>query len=313
VAALSEKSKLDKLLSTFISPVVTKAKEQDGYINTSYNQCETRTTRLSSSNPNLQNIPSRSLDGKRIRECFTAPKGYSLVIGDLSSIEVRILAVLLEDFVGDSRVADAIRRGDDIHAINQAAWGMESRSPTKNGFFALVYGAWLNRFALTIDKPVSEARKFFDLIRKDYSVLFDKLMPKVWKVAAKKRGYYVYTEAGRKSRYGFVYSLLGHRYHYEDITSDDHSLVSAAKRESFNAVIQGTGAGLFKLLTLRGLRGAPVDIFPCAVVHDELICLVRDEDAEVGAAHLTKVFSEYMLSNVPIQAVFNVVDNWSLK
>jgi len=312
IAVLSERSKLNKLIGTFIKPVLIKAKDQDGYINTSYNQCTTKTTRLSSSNPNLQNIPTRTPDGKRIRRCFTAPTGYSLVIGDLSSIEVRILAVLL-DFVGDSRVSDSIRAGDDIHAINQAAWGMDSRSPTKNGFFALVYGAWLNRFALTIDKPVPVAKKFFNIIREDYKVLFETLMPKVWKWARKKRGYYVYTESGRKSRYGFVYGLLGHRYHYENITSLDAGLLSAAKRECFNAVIQGTGAGLFKLLTLRGLGTSRVDIFPCAVVHDELICLIKDEDAIEGAAHLTKVFSEYVLSGVPIAATFNIVDNWSLK
>ena len=310
---LVEHAKLTKLLNTFVTAIVEGA-DDGGHIHGRYNQCETKTGRLSSSSPNMQNLPARgSDDAKRVRKCFKAPVGYSLVIGDLSGIEVRILAAILEHWMADSRIADDVRNGVDTHERNRVAWGMESRSPTKNGFFALVYGAWLGRYALTIGKSTKEAKPYFERIRKDYQVIFDGMMPKVWGWGRKKRKYEVYTDEGFKSNVGFVYSLMGSRFHYPGLVSRDQGILSSAKRESFNASIQGTGAGLFKLLTLMGLSNAPVEIFPGAVVHDELLCYIKDEDAEVGAKHLTDVFSSYVLMGVPIQAEFKVCKTWSDK
>jgi DNA polymerase I-like protein with 3'-5' exonuclease and polymerase domains len=237
----------------------------------------------------------------------------ALIIGDLSGIEVRVLAALLKRWESDYRIADDIVNGVDTHQRNMDNWGMESRSPTKNGFFALIYGALLKRFAITIGKTVNEAKPFYEKIREDYAVIFDKLMPKVWRWARKKRDYKVYDEKRFLVCQGFVYSMMGNRFHYTDITSRDDYERTSAEREVFNAIIQGTAAGLFKLLTIAGLEKPPVAIFPGAVVHDELICYAYEEDATTACEWLTSIFSTFKLCGVPIKADFHIVNNWSEK
>jgi DNA polymerase-1 len=289
----------NKLINTFVLGI-EEGMDSKGFCHGSFNQMTTKTTRMSSSSPNLQNLPARTALGAKIRECVVAPPGYSLVVGDLDQIELRVLAYYLEKVMGDSAMAKAARQGIDAHTANAKLWGV-SRKQAKGGIFAVNYGASAKRLAITLKTSEQDAKALIENINTG-SPSIAALKQLVWK-ACKKRG-------------GYIYLLFGHRVFYPDITSYDGCLRSAAERQTFNCLIQGSAGAIHKELMLRGmpyLRSLG-GMYACTV-HDEVLLYVPTENCE----KLVKFFNEVYHNKdilchdkgyVPVTAEFKEGSNW---
>lgn len=288
-----------KLRDTFVNGILSRT-DSGNVVRGSYNQCITRTTRLSSSNPNLQNLPARSKLGKKVRECVIAPPGYTLIVADLDQIEIRVLAYYLEVVMGESRMADGIRAGIDPHTSNAASWKVE-RPSAKTGIFGKLYGAQAEKMSKTLGCTVAEAQAIIDSIDRNMPAI-QGLMERVW-------------SAGRK-RNGDIYTLFGQRLRYPKLNSKSKWERARAQRQCFNSLIQGTAAAIQKELTLRILPiikkyGGKVSF----AVHDETGCYVPKQHTEQVLKELNAVFScNDILKRsdvvVPITGEWNVGRNW---
>lgn len=299
----TEINELSKLNGTFVRGLLDRS--ISGVVRGSFNQCLTKTARLSSSNPNLQNLPARTKLGKRVRDCVIAPPGWKLVVGDLSQIELVVLAYYLQKVMGEVRMADAVREGTDLHQANADVWNC-TRKDAK-AIFAINYGAMAPKLAKTMNRSVEEAQEFIDNINKGMPAL-QALKETVWGKC--------------RSANGVLRGLFGHVYNYPNVNSEKRFERSAAERESFNCVLQGGAGALFKELTLQGL---PIwrqhDACIAFVVHDEAGLYVREDVAQQLASMLTGVFSNNVLLSgvdahgndfyVPIRAEFNVGNSWT--
>jgi DNA polymerase I-like protein with 3'-5' exonuclease and polymerase domains len=258
---IKQRRDIMKLRDSFINKMVSIAASGDEpFVRCDYNQAKTITTRLSSSNPNLQNIPARSKLGKRIRDSVVAPDGYQLWVADLDSIELVVLAFYLKMVVGESRMYDALEGGADLHQVNADAWGLEKRADAKK-IFSVIYGGG----AAAVGKYGNNGTK------EEGQVILDKMkegMPAIWELmdavwsTARKRG-------------GLIYTWFGVPLYYPDLCSKDHGKRARAERQSFNALIQGTAAGINKEL---GIQLSDL-LWYCgghfsAAVHDEYLCVV---------------------------------------
>lgn len=293
---------LSKLDGTFVKGLLDA--QVNGFVHTNYNQCVTRTTRLSSSNPNLQNLPSRSRLGKRIRECVIAPPGYELVLWDCSQIELRVLAHYLHKVVGETRMADACRAGKDLHQANSESWNC-TRSKAKNGIFAVNYGSQAPTLSKTIGCGVEEAQALLDSIAEGMPLLIE-LKAIFWNTLRKKDGYF--------------YDILGHRLHYPNINSTKKWERLEAERQSFNALIQSGAGAIFKELQLRALGATRrYHARACLSVHDELGsyvligCVTEVKALMANAVNTCDVLSftrDGETHTVPIKTDVNSATNW---
>jgi DNA polymerase-1 len=258
---------LSKLKSTYTDALAELIHPADGRVHTSYNQTVAATGRLSSSDPNLQNIPVRTPTGRRIRKAFVAAPGYEFVSADYSQIELRVLAHLS----GDPALVSAFRSGIDIHArtasrifhCEEAAVTPDQRRTAKVINFGLLYGMGAYRLARDLGIPNAEAQHFID----DYFAAF----PGV-------RVYLDATIAGAREK-GSVATLSGRRRAIEEIGSHNHNLRSAAERMATNTPIQGTAADILKIAMVRlreKLASAGLDSRMVLQVHDELVLEVRE-------------------------------------
>ena len=266
---LLEHRGLSKLKGTYTDKLPQDCDAADGRVRTSFHQAVTSTGRLSSSDPNLQNIPIRTEDGRRVRKAFVAPEGWSVVAADYSQIELRIMAHLSED----PGLVDAFARGEDIHsatasevfAVEPMFVTSEQRRRAKAINFGLIYGMSAFGLAKQLGIERAEAATYIDRYFERYP------------------GVRRYMDATRTMVHerGYVETVFGRRLNLPDIRAKQVPVRQAAERAAINAPMQGTAADIIKRAMLR-VQGALKSIDICChlllQVHDELVFEVADQD-----------------------------------
>jgi len=290
-----------KLKSTYTDKLPEQINQQTGRIHTSYHQAVAATGRLSSTDPNLQNIPIRTPEGRRIRQAFVAAAGHSLVAADYSQIELRIMAHLS----GDSSLLAAFAEDRDVHqataaevlGIPLAAVTSEQRRSMKAVNFGLIYG--MSAFGLARQLSISrgEAQKYVDLYFERY--------PGVKRYM---------DETRQKARdAGYVETIFGRRLYLPEILSRNQGLRQSAERQAINAPMQGTAADIIKRAMIdvdAWLRtsGAPARLI--MQVHDELVLEVADEAVETLVRQLRQHMADAATLTVPLKVDVGIGRNW---
>ncbi len=292
---------MKKLLGTYVEALPKLINKRTEHIHTSFNQAITATGRLSSSDPNLQNIPVRDDDGKEIRKCFIPDEGCRWFSADYSQIELRIMAHLS----ADENMTEAFREGFDIHRATAAKIWKESmdqvsdsqRKKAKQANFGIIYGITAFGLSQRMDIPTGEARKLID----DYFETF----PKVHQYME---------DAKRMAREkGYAETLYGRRRYLPDINSHNGTVRGFAERNAINAPIQGTEADIIKLAMIRiwkrfkdeGIRSKMT-----LQVHDELNFSVYPNEAEKVERIVLEEMQGAAKLNVPLTADAGWGDNW---
>ena len=292
---------MKKLLSTYIDALPKLINPRTGHIHTSFNQALTATGRLSSSDPNLQNIPVRTDDGKEIRKCFIPEEGCLFFSADYSQIELRIMAHLSED----ENMMEAFREGHDIHRATAAKiWHVDidkvtdaQRKKAKQANFGIIYGITTYGLAQRMDIPNSEAKELIE----GYFRTFPKVQAYMEQVKE---------EARAK---GYAETLFHRRRYLADINSRNATVRGFAERNAINAPIQGTEADIIKVAMVRiwerfkkeGIRSKMI-----LQVHDELNFSVYPEEREqVERIVIEEMQNAYPL-NVPLTADAGWGKNW---
>jgi len=298
IPKLLEYREVYKLYSTYIEPLLKLSKEdKDGRIHTSFVQTGTATGRLSSKNPNLQNIPARSKLGLKIREAFVAPEGKKLIGIDYSQIELRLLA----HFSKDKVLVDAFKQDKDIHLQTAIALfgeeeAAEKRSVAKTVNFGLLYGMGQKKLSETLGITTKEAK---DIIEKYFESF-----PTV------KR--YFRSIVERSKEYGYVETLLKRR-RYFDYENATPMFRAAYDRESVNSVFQGSASDLIKLSMNKihkVIQKENLNAKMLLQIHDELIFEVNADEAEALGNRFKEIMEEIMQLNIPLKASMNIGDNW---
>lgn len=279
---LIEHRSLSKLKGTYTDKLPDDCDPADGRVHTSFHQAVTSTGRLSSSDPNLQNIPIRTEEGRRIRKAFVAPNGWSVMAADYSQIELRIMAHLS----GDQSLVDAFSRGDDIHRATAAeVFDLEpmfvtdeQRRRAKAINFGLIYGMSAFGLARQLGIERAEAAAYIDRYFERY--------PGV-------RHYMDSTRAMAHEK-GYVETVFGRRLTLPDIRARQVPIRQAAERAAINAPMQGTAADIIKRAMLRVQKALATTNVGCNLllqVHDELVFEVRDQDLD-GARQIVRTEME---------------------
>ena len=279
---LIEHRSLSKLKGTYTDKLPDDCDPADGRVHTSFHQAVTSTGRLSSSDPNLQNIPIRTEEGRRIRKAFIAPNGWSVMAADYSQIELRIMAHLS----GDRSLVDAFSRGDDIHRATAAeVFDLEpmfvtdeQRRRAKAINFGLIYGMSAFGLARQLGIERAEAAAYIDRYFERY--------PGV-------RHYMDSTRAMAHEK-GYVETVFGRRLTLPDIRARQVPIRQAAERAAINAPMQGTAADIIKRAMLRVQKALATTNLGCNLllqVHDELVFEVRDQDLD-GARQIVRTEME---------------------
>jgi len=294
---------LTKIKSTYLDGLDVLINAESGRIHTSFNQMVTATGRLSSSEPNLQNIPVRTETGKRIRELFVPGKGYQyLLSADYSQIELRVLAHMS----GDKNFVEAFTHNQDVHTRTASeVFGVsmeevtgELRSRAKAVNFGIVYG--ISDYGLSRDLNVTrkEAAQYIESY-------FDKC------AGVKKFIDEVVEEAHKQ---GYVTTLFGRRRYLPDINSSNYNQRSFAERTAMNTPIQGTAADIIKKAMIdvyRELNKQNLRSRILLQVHDELLLEVVEEEIEIVTAILKQTMQQTVSLNVPLTIDVNTGDNWA--
>lgn len=301
-ARILEHRGLAKLKSTYVDALPFFVDPATGRLHTSFNQTVAATGRLSSSDPNLQNVPVRGEEGRRIRSAFSAAEGCLLIGADYSQIELRLLA----HFSGDPVLIDSFRAGDDIHARTAAeVFGVlpatvtaEMRRTAKVINFGILYGMGPQRLARELGIAVAEAERYIRSYFERY---------------AKVREYMEHVRAEAKER-GYVTTLLGRRRTLPDIGSRDRALAQAAERTAVNTPIQGSAADIIKLAMVaihRRLREEHLDAHLILQVHDELLVEGAEDHADRARAVVQAEMEEAYPLRVPLRVDVGVGRNWA--
>ncbi len=292
---------LSKLISTYLKALPRLVNAKTGRVHTSYNQAVTATGRLSSSDPNLQNIPIRGEDGAVIRQAFIGEGKNLILAADYSQIELRILA----HFSGDPALVDAFRKGDDIHTrtateVFQVLPMMvteEMRRQAKAINFGLVYGMGAHRLAQELDIDRKTAKAYIEGYFTAYAGVkkyFDKVV----------------TEAKAKE---YVTTLFKRRRYLPEINSNNHNLKEMARRTALNTPIQGTAADLIKLAMVvidQRLREKNWQSKMIMQVHDELVFEVPPAEVEALTLMVRKEMADVWPLKVPLVVDIGVGKNW---
>ncbi len=300
-AWILEYRSLSKLKSTYTDKLPLQINAITGRVHTSYNQMVTATGRLSSSDPNLQNIPIRTEAGRAIRKAFIAPQGYKIVAIDYSQIELRIMAHLS----GDKTLQKAFHQGHDVHKATAAeVFGVkldevshEQRRRAKAINFGLIYGMSAFGLAKQIGSSRDEAQQYMN-------IYFDRYP-----------GVKAYMENTRKqaAKTGYVETLRGRRLYLPDINASNHMRKMAAERTAINAPMQGTAADIIKQAMLdvaKWLRESNTDAKMIMQVHDELVFEIKSEQAEAVTAKLIELMDKAYPLKVPVKAEAGIGNNW---
>ena len=297
-----EHRSLSKLKSTYTDTLPELIHHRTGRVHTSYHQAVTATGRLSSSEPNLQNIPIRTEEGRRIRQAFIAPEGYKLLAADYSQIELRIMAHLS----GDKGLLTAFEHGEDIHKATAAeVFGVslievssDQRRSAKAINFGLIYG--MSAFGLA--RQLGVERK----VAQEYIDRYFERYPGVLR----------YMDNIRKQAHddGYVETLFGRRLYLPEINARNKQMQQAAERTAINAPMQGTAADIIKraMIDVDQWLHAEHQNDACMTmqVHDELIIEVREDAVEKVREGLVKRMSAAAKLDVPLLVEAGVGDNW---
>jgi DNA polymerase-1 len=295
---------ISKLKSTYVDTLPALINPRTGRLHTSYNQTGAVTGRLSSSNPNLQNIPIRTELGRQIRKAFVPEEGWLFLAADYSQIELRVLAHVSQD----QALLDAFHRGQDVHARTAAAvYGVpleevskEQRAIAKTVNFGLIYGQSAFGLSQQTGLDFDEAERFIDAYFENYPGV------RRWLNQTRTRAY----------ADGYVETLLGRRRYFPELQSTRRAYAgqrAAAERQAINAPIQGTAADILKIamirlerrLAERGLRARMV-----LQVHDELVLEVPREELSEVAPLVREVMEGAYALGVPLKVDMEVGENW---
>ena len=292
---------LKKLLNTYVDALPALINPETGKIHTSFNQTVTATGRLSSSNPNLQNIPIRNEDGKEIRKAFIPEPGCEFFSADYSQIELRIMAHLS----GDENLIEAFRSGEDIHAATAAKIyhlpieevTREQRSRAKTANFGIIYGISVFGLAERMNVSRSEAKELIENYFETYSGV-KRYMDESIRVAREK---------------GYIETILHRKRYLPDITSHNSVVRGYAERNAINAPIQGSAADIIKIAMIeiyRRFRAEGLRSTMILQVHDELNFSVYPEEREQVQRIVIEAMESAYTMRVPLCADFGWGTNW---
>jgi len=293
---------LSKLKSTYTDTLPQQVCDRTGRVHTSYHQAVAATGRLSSSDPNLQNIPVRSEAGRRIRQAFVAPAGKLLLAADYSQIELRIMAHLSSD----NGLLQAFSRGQDVHRATAAeVFGVapetvtnDQRRSAKAINFGLMYGMSAFGLAKQLGIPRGAAQEYIDVYFARYPGVAD------------------YMEATREQarQQGYVETVFGRRLYLPDIKARNGQLRAAAERTAINAPMQGTAADIIKRAMIEmhhWLKSdCDLDVTMIMQVHDELVFEVAEADVEAAKLPITERMCGAASLRVPLLVDIGVGTNW---
>jgi DNA polymerase-1 len=298
---LLEYRSLSKLKSTYTDKLPEMINPQTGRVHTSYHQAVTATGRLSSSNPNLQNIPIRTEEGRRIRQAFIAPPGYKIIAADYSQIELRIMAHLSED----AGLLGAFSEGLDVHkataaevfdvALTEVSGDQRRKAKAIN--FGLIYGMSAFGLAKQLHLGRHEAQQYIDRYFERYPGVQE---------------YMNNTRALAKEQ-GYVETLFGRRLYLPEINARNKMRVQAAERTAINAPMQGTAADIIKKAMLdvdSWLSEGEVDARMVMQVHDELVLEVAEAEVAAVSVKLCQLMSDAASLAVPLLVEAGVGNNW---
>jgi DNA polymerase-1 len=292
---------LAKLKSTYTDKLPKMINAATGRVHTSYNQAVAITGRLASSDPNLQNIPVRSAEGRRIREAFIAPQGSHIVSADYSQIELRIMAHLSQD----AGMLQAFANNEDIHCataaevfgVEKEAVDSEQRRYAKVINFGLIYGMSAFGLAQNLNIERSAAASYIERYFARYPCV---------------RAYMDNTRAEAKQK-GYVETYFGRRLWVPEINSANVQRRNGAERAAINAPMQGTAADLIKLAMIavdKWLHDEKLQSKLIMQVHDELVLEVPDSELELVKAKLPELMQNVAKLSVPLLAEVGVGSNW---
>ncbi|EOD53722.1 DNA polymerase I [Aeromonas molluscorum] len=299
---LMEHRTLAKLKSTYTDKLPLMIKPRTGRVHTSYHQAVAATGRLSSTDPNLQNIPIRNEQGRRIRQAFVPIPGYKLVAADYSQIELRIMAHLS----GDKGLLTAFAEGKDIHKATAAevfgvaldAVTIDMRRSAKAINFGLIYGMSAFGLAKQLGIGRAEAQKYMDLYFERYPGVLE----------------YMERTRQQAEAQGYVETLFGRRLYLPEIKSRNAGLRKGAERAAINAPMQGTAADIIKRAMIQveaWLQGIQDDsIHMMMQVHDELVFEVRADKVEEYVPLIKALMSGAAELHVPLVVEAGTGDNW---
>ncbi|WP_434570748.1 DNA polymerase I [Pseudomonas sp. Z3-8] len=292
---------LSKLKSTYTDRLPEQINSRTGRIHTSYQQAVAATGRLSSIDPNLQNIPIRTAEGRRIRQAFVAPKGYKLLAADYSQIELRIMAHLAKD----AGLLHAFRNDLDVHRATAAeVFGVEldavshdQRRSAKAINFGLIYGMSAFGLAKQIGVDRKQSQAYIDRYFARYPGVLE----------------YMERTRAQAAEQGFVETIFGRRLYLPDINAKNPALRKGAERTAINAPMQGTAADIIKkaMVAVDGwLATSGLDAKVILQVHDELVLEVREDLVDQVSAQIRQHMSAAATLDVPLLVEVGVGNNW---
>jgi DNA polymerase-1 len=292
---------LEKLRSTYLEPL-PKLVDENARLHTHFNQLATATGRLSSSQPNLQNIPIRGKHGPRMRACFTAGPGAMLAAADYSQIELRVLA----HFSQDPALLDAFRNNEDIHTRTAALLTdkqpgdvlPDERRNAKTINFGLIYGMGPQKLARELDITVNQAKEFTERY-------FDKL--------ATLKAYYD-TIVKDAEAHGFVTTLAGRRRLLPELHSRNNQMASQARRQAVNTVIQGSAADIIKMAMIKAHKDKELAALGARVilqVHDELVVEAPEAAIQAAGDRLKAIMQTTADLAVPLKVDLGLGRTWA--
>ncbi|MGY2172190.1 DNA polymerase I [Pseudomonas gingeri] len=292
---------MSKLKSTYTDRLPEQINPRTGRIHTSYHQAVAATGRLSSSDPNLQNIPVRTAEGRRIRQAFVAPKGYKLLAADYSQIELRIMAHLSKD----EGLLNAFRDNLDVHTATAAEVfkvelgevTSDQRRSAKAINFGLIYGMGAQKLGKDIGVDTKTAKAYIDVYFARYPGVRE----------------YMERTRGQASEQGYVETLFGRRLYLPDIHSNRPQERAAAERTAINAPMQGTAADIIKKAMVKvddWLTSSGLDAKVILQVHDELVLEVREDLVAEVSEKIREHMSGAVQLDVPLLVEVGVGNNW---
>ena len=301
VSLILEQRELKKLISTYIAALPGYIDPKDGKIHTTYNQTVTATGRLSSSNPNLQNLPIRSERGRFIREAVIPDEGCLFLSADYSQIELRLMA----HFSQDEHMLAAFRTGQDIHAATAAKiYGLpieqvskDQRRKAKTANFGIIYGISAFGLAQQLDCSRSEAKQLID----DYFAAFPRVIS------------YIESQKELARSRGYAETLFGRKRYLPDIHSHNATVRSFAERNAVNAPIQGTAADIIKMAMVsihRRLKEEGLQAQMIMQVHDELNFNVPEHEVDRVREIVVSEMQNAVHLSIPLIAECGVGKNW---
>lgn len=301
-AKILEHRGIAKLLSTYVDPLIALVHPETGRIHTCFNQTVTATGRLSSTDPNLQNIPIRTDEGRRIRAAFVPEPGKRLIAADYSQIELRVLAHL----TGDPVLVDAFTTGEDVHTrtaaevfdVAPALVSSEMRRRAKVINFGIIYGMGPQRLARELEIPVADAQRYIAAYFARYAGV----------------ARFIEETLAEARRQGYVATLLKRRRYLPELSSREEGVRQFAERTAINTPVQGSAADLIKLAMVRleaRLARERVAATMILQVHDELVFEADAATVDAAIAVIREEMEHVMPLRVPLRVDIGAGPNWA--